>query len=409
LAFTTVTGSNGVTSLVGTSGIDVATIVTLSSNVFVGGQGANDSVDIDLAGPTYSASNYTVNGGAGDDTINFNFSPVLNSVINGDGGTGTAGNDTIAFGRNVINSAVNGGSGNDVIRGFGVNDFANYSNSTVNGNAGDDTIRVGASSATSIYGGQDTDNIRAEGNSSAVLINGNKGADTIILGIGAFTSGTLYGGNGNDTISALDVTVATTAAGVFISGDLGDDTIAGSNGIDTINGVDGADSINGGTGADVIDGGAGNDTIIGGAGADAIAAGVGNNLLVYTILTDSTLTSSTSNTGFDTISGFAASTTSAPNGDRFGVATLPTGFINKTGQDSVVADANLGNTLFLNLNNLGANNVALITITGAASFAGNYVVIDSGTGNGFNYLTDAVIKVNNLANIGANTFTQFPV
>ena len=129
----------------------------------------------------------------------------------------------------------------------------------VNGNTGDDNITVGASSTSSVYGGQGLDVISVTGNSAAMMINGNKGRDQITLGaVGAaitFT-GSVYGGNGNDTITSTNVTVAAaTSTGVFFSGDLGDDNITGTGGVDTINGGDGG-HLGGGAGADTF-GGAG--------------------------------------------------------------------------------------------------------------------------------------------------------
>ncbi len=473
MAFTTVTGSNGVTSLVGTSGVDVATVVTLTSKVLISGQGANDDINVDLFGAAPTVSAYTVNGGAGDDFIDFSdnaqgliingdggtgvagsdqitfIATVLNSVINGDGGasTGVSGNDTIQFigpDSIVINSAVNGNSGNDLITAAGLG----ISNSTVNGNAGNDVLTIGPSSGSFIYGGQDTDTITVNGNSSGTLVNGNKGSDTITVGLGfAFGAGSVYGGNGNDVIIAQNVTaangadLAATAAGVFLSGDLGDDTITGSTGIDTINGGDGNDSITAGTGADVIDGGAGNDiinggagidniiggtgndTISGGAAGDTIQGGAGNNVFVYTNLADSALGTDTSNTGFDTITGFISNTAAAgasANGDRFAVTRtavgvvpsvqIATGTFNST---TFASQETLAGTLNTALDGvvgvpgsitLAANGVSLVSITGASSFAGNYVVIDGNNAPGYDSAFDAVIKVNTLANITANTF-----
>jgi Ca2+-binding RTX toxin-like protein len=62
----------------------------------------------------------------------------------------------------------------------------------------------------------------------------------------------LYGGNGDDTINALD----------------GDDYVEGGLGDDLIDGGKGFDTLRGGRGADVLTGGAGNDVLAGGSGAD---------------------------------------------------------------------------------------------------------------------------------------------
>ncbi len=406
MAFTTVTGSNGVTSLVGTSGIDVATIVTLASNVFVGGQGANDVVTVQLATGGNVVTGYTVNGGAGDDNLTFN-SSLLGSTVNGDGGTGTAGNDLLTFNQIVINSAVAAGSGNDVITGLN-----GFNGSTVNGNAGVDIIRVGPSAASFIYGGQDTDTITIEGNSSSILVNGNKGSDTItvnpfLIAPFTFASSSIYGGAGNDTIRAAFVLPGATTPGAFLSGDLGDDTVFGTGGLDTIEGGDGADAVIGNDGADIINGGAGNDTISGGLKADVLTGGGGTNTFNYTFLLDATVDGST---GFDTITDFVANTNAVTrDGDVLDVNVLPANppfiaaFTNNT---NAFGATNLAGALTNILGGLGVDGIALVTLTPAAvgaSYAGNYIVINDGTA-GYQNTADAVIKVNTLANIGLNTF-----
>ena len=399
LAFTTVTGSNGVTSLVGTSGIDVATIVTLASNVFVGAQAANDTITVALATGGNVVTGYTVNGGAGDDAITFN-SSLLGSTVNGDGGAGTAGNDILTFNQIVINSAVATGSGNDIIVGVGFN------GSTVNGNAGVDTITVGASAASFIYGGQDTDTITITGNSSSILVNGNKGSDDITVNGGiTFASSSIYGGGGNDVIRAQAVLPGATTPGAFLSGDLGDDTVFGTGGLDTIEGGDGVDQLFGNDGSDTINGGAGNDVITGGLKADVLTGGGGTNTFNYTFLLDATVEGST---GFDTITDFVANTDAVtPNGDRLDVAILPPVFIQVFNFNTDIGGSTtLADALTAALGGLGASNVALVTITAGAagaSYAGNYIVVNNATA-GYASAQDAVIKVNTLANIGAATF-----
>jgi hypothetical protein len=180
LAFTTVTGSNGVTSLVGTSGIDTATIVTLASNVFIGGNTGNDVVTTALGTGGNNLSSYNVRMGGGDDTFTLGNS-LLNSFISLDGQTSADdGVDTFVGGGNlIINSEVVGRGGSDVFTGLALN------GSTVNGNTGDDNITLVSSSASFVYGGQGTDVITTTAGAgitySSVLINGNKGSDTITL------------------------------------------------------------------------------------------------------------------------------------------------------------------------------------------------------------------------------------
>jgi Ca2+-binding RTX toxin-like protein len=429
LAFTTVTGSNGVTSLVGTSGIDVATIVTLANKVFVGGQQANDNITVALGTGSDVVTAYTVNGGAGDDII-ISSNTVLNSIFNGDGGTGVAGNNNLTFGGLVINTEVNAGGGNDTIKFFddlsGSNVSAgdgndvvmfdgglNSSNvladsgndvitlnggllsSTVNGNAGDDTIKLNSTSSSSfVYGGQGTDSITTTANASNLLINGNKGSDSIILGAAAFASSTVYGGQGNDTIDARNVTNATggallgTAAGTILSGDLGDDSVYGTNAIDTISG------------------GEGDDTIRGSFGADLITGGTGSDVFSYVNTFEATVDGST---GFDTIIDFVANTSvAAPfNGDRFDIFNPAAGIqtFGNIGTNNGGATT-LAGALANVMGGLAVNGVGLVTLTAdaiGASYAGNYLVVNNNVG-GYQNTSDAVVKLNTLAGITAATF-----
>jgi Ca2+-binding RTX toxin-like protein len=415
LAFTTVTGSNGVTSLVGTSGIDVATIVTLANKVFVGGQQANDTILVDLSTGGDVVTAYTVNGGAGDDTIR-SFNTVLDSIFNGDGGTGVAGNDFLDFNGLLINSQVNAGGGNDTIEVFSgfnnssldagdgndvisgsnlnssnvlanngndvINLFGSLGSSTINGNAGDDSITISGTIETSfIYGGQGTDAITSSSNASNVVINGNKGSDTITLGNFTFNASTVYGGQGNDIINALTVvTASNTVAGATLSGDLGNDTVLGTNAID------------------IISGGEGNDSIRGSRGGDVITGGTGDDIFDYNMTVEATVDG---NTGFDTITDFAV-------GDRFDIFSPPAfvappqSFATNFGGATTLAGA-LTNAL----GGLAINGVALVTLTAAdatsASYAGNYLVVNNNVG-GYQNTTDAVVKLNTLAGFTAATF-----
>jgi Ca2+-binding RTX toxin-like protein len=413
LAFTTVTGSNGVTSLVGTSGIDTATIVTLASNVFVGGNTGNDVVTTALGTGGNNLSSYNVRMGGGDDTFTLG-DTLLNSFLSLDGRTlANDGNDTFTgVGNLIINSEVVGRGGNDVFTGLALN------GSTVNGNTGNDNITIGASSASFVYGGADSDVITntalAAGACSSVLINGNKGSDSITLQASGFASGSVYGGNGNDTINANLVTDAAgvallnTAAGVFISGDLGDDGITGSGGVDTINGGDGTDTLAGGAGADIINGGAGNDRITGGTQGDAQAGGAGND--IFTVANgDSVVTAGAPSTGFDSITDFAANTGAAGsiNGDRIRFTTA-------AGVTAYQQNANfvsLGVSLLADLTAsevaavgfVGADDVFGVTITGAVAWAGNYICFDQ-DGDGVVTAADEIIKLNTLGGIVLNTF-----
>lgn len=384
MAFTTVTGSSGTTSLVGTSGIDVATVVTLTDNVFIGGQESDDSITVDLAGPVFFANAFTVNGGAGSDTIRF-FDTLINSFVNGDGGTGVAGQDKLDFGV-VIGSDIRANEGNDEI------DVVTLENSNLNGNAGNDDLDIRNVSASSVYGGQGIDDIKIQfGSGSNFLVNGNKGDDTLLVN-GAYTNSSIYGGQGSDKLTAIlkdtafGPDILKSVNGAFLSGDLGDDILNGSTGIDTLNGGDGVDILVGNTGADILTG------------------GVGFDEFTYSSLAQSVLSSATSNTGFDTITDFNPNTIAPPlprNGDVINLPFTISGIFTTslTGSD---LRTSLAQTLTDNLIIFPAE-VGLVNIAGPVSFAGNYLVVNDGVA-GYNFAQDAVIKVDSFAGITTQTF-----
>lgn len=95
-----------------------------------------------------------------------------------------------------------------------------------------------------------------------VIVRGGAGND-VIIGAANAKSVTIYGDDGNDTITGG-------AAGEIIYGGAGNDTINSGSGNDTVNGGSGNDAINGGDGNDVLDGGAGDDTITRSAGDDSV-------------------------------------------------------------------------------------------------------------------------------------------
>jgi len=236
LAFTTVTGSNGITSLVGTTGRDIATLVTLDKDVFIGGNTGSDTVTLALGTGSNNASNYNVRMGGGTDTFT-QTDTLLNSFVSLDGET--LGNDDAdvfvggGAGNLIINSEIVGRGGNDTI---GQTNALLLSNSSVNGNTGNDIINVGTSSSSFVYGGQNSDTITITGTNTDMYINGNKGVDTITAA-GTFR-GTIYGGQGGDNIS-----LTSTTDGIVINGDLGNDNITGAAGDDTVNGGDDSDVI----------------------------------------------------------------------------------------------------------------------------------------------------------------------
>ena len=410
------------TSLVGTTGIDTATIVTLDSNVFIGANTGDDTITTALGTGGNNISGMNARLGGGDDAF-VQGDTILDSFISLDGETlANDGNDTFTAGgaaNLIINSEIVGRGGNDDIGATGAGLF--LSGSTVNGNTGLDDIFIDQSSASFVYGGAETDTITVEGASTAVLVNGNKGSDIITVNAVAFSGGSVYGGAGNDNI-----TMNSTTDGVLVSGDKGIDTINTAAGDDTVNGGEegdiintgaGKDTIDGGSGDDTINAGAGDDTIAGGAGddgitagagADVITGGAGSDTLVLTDLTHSVLgaaNGSDSNKGFDTISDVVWNTGAAGsrNGDMIDVTAGDGAAVDAI--QVIAAGADLGATL-ATAAGIAAGDVALVTITGVSSFSGNYVIIDDFSANdaGFDFATDAVIKVNTFAGLTTAAF-----
>ena len=83
------------------------------------------------------------------------------------------------------------------------------------------------------------------------------------------------GRDGNDTIEAVEVTVA-----VEFDGGSGNDVLVGGSGNDILEGGSGSDRLEGNGGNDSLEGEEGNDTLYGGTGADILEGGRGNDNLV---------------------------------------------------------------------------------------------------------------------------------
>ncbi len=374
MAFTTVSGSNGFTSLTGTTGVDIANIVTLNSNVVIAANTGDDNVTANPGSGDRNLEGWNVNMGGDDDTFVLGGfgNNLLNSFIQLDGATpSNDGDDTFnaANSSTIIASTLRALGGEDTLT-LGALDAA-----TINGNKGNDEIVLnGVANNSEIMGGQDIDTIDIFGSTSVTSINGNKGIDTITLFAAANVGTTVYGGQGGDTIR----TTFNTSDGLEINGDKGADNITDGAGDSTINGGEDADTINGGAGADTITGGTGDAT----------------DVFVYTTLTDSTITG---NTGFDTITDFTVAD------DDFQLSTAAT--IGATATVGLgTAAATLEATIAAaTVAFAGANDVQFVNITDSVSFAGQYVVIGSAAA-AYDNTTDAVIKVSTITGMGAGNF-----
>nr|WP_161501480.1 right-handed parallel beta-helix repeat-containing protein [Rhodopirellula sp. SM50] len=131
------------------------------------------------------------------------------------------------------------------------------------GGAGNDSIVIKGPYAVpaTIFGGDGNDTIT--GYTLADQLSGNDGNDVINGGEG---NDTIQGGSGHDKIQAG-------TGDDSIVGGTGNDTISGSHGDDRIQGEDGADELHGNNGKDTIHGGAGFDQIWGGSGNDLLSGG----------------------------------------------------------------------------------------------------------------------------------------
>jgi len=184
--------------------------------------------------------------------------------------------------------------------------------SNVGGLIGNVSIAIGAV-IENVIGGTGADTIR--GNSGANIIRGGGGADVIDGGLGSDT--VVFSGARADytitwngqvgTVSATgqasvtitnveflqfsDQTIAAApTGGLFVGGDITNETITGSalgdtlgglGGNDTINGLNGDDYLDGGSGIDVLNGGDGNDILVGGLGNDTLNGGAGIDTADY--------------------------------------------------------------------------------------------------------------------------------
>ena len=139
------------------------------------------------------------------------------------------------------------------------------------------TVKIGSASFPFPAGAVDLIRIKAlDGNDTItastklqipLLVYGGAGNDTITAGHG---DDTLDGGDGTDSITGR-------AGADRIRGGTGNDTLNGSDDNDTIDGEAGTDLIHGGNGADLIRGGADNDSLFGDNNNDQLFGGSGND------------------------------------------------------------------------------------------------------------------------------------
>ena len=169
-------------------------------------------------------------------------------------------------------------------------------------------------------------------------------------------------------------------------------------------------TLTGGAGADTLKGGSGNDTLAGGPGADLLIGGAGDDTFMFTGASASLAAN------FDTIFDFGgdpAKKLSTAEADKLNVGKKITDANFKT--ISHGSTGNLANDLAATL--LGtasgisttaiqfaAASAALVTLTGTASDAGTYVVVNNHTAAGFLAAADTVIKFQDGATVTSSSF-----
>jgi Ca2+-binding RTX toxin-like protein len=239
----TLIGNGGLDTMIGGPGNDTYTVDSTNDVVTElaneGTDTVNSSVNFSFASLP-NLENLTLTGTAATGTGN-----ALDNIITGNGSantlSGAAGNDTLDGGGGI--DTMSGGTGNDVY----VIDVSGDV-TTENANEGIDTIKstitktlVSNIEALFLQG---TSNLNATGLSTANLLRGNDGTNT------------LSGAGGTDILEGL----------------LGTDTLTNTTG-NTL--------LNGGGGVDTLTGTANNDLLIGGLGNDAITTGQGADIIVF--------------------------------------------------------------------------------------------------------------------------------
>ncbi len=298
-------------SIVGTEGDDTLDSTAFAGNLTYTGQGGNDSIlsgngnDLIYAGP----GNDTVRAGAGSDRLDGGEGADL---LDGEGGT------DILFGGD--GDSLLGGDSYDYIQATPfvalIDGGADYDEVIVQGqpfgptftltdsewNNSGNVVPVTGVEQFSMYTGVGDDTVDATGYTGFFILVDQGGSNHIAVGPGGsnvgvygsdptdrFSSSTVIGGTGADTISVLlgfnrieggggNDTITGGAGGDWIDGGADNDTITDLAGVDTIFGGDGNDSILA-TGLHLyLDGGTGNDTITSGDNADSVFGGEGDDV-----------------------------------------------------------------------------------------------------------------------------------
>ena len=251
------------------------------ADVMVGGNG-DDTYTIDNAGDTIVEAV-----GAGNDIALTSVNYTLAAGVSVDRLAATS-NAGLTLTGNALDNRLDGAAGADTLRGMDGND-------TLYGRAGNDNL-VGGNGVDTLRG-EDGDDI-LDGGAGNDLLDGGTGADTLRGGAGndiyiVDNSGDVVvetTGQGTDTINTsvdfaltnslfVERLIASSDAGLVLTGNNLANFIQGAGGNDTISGLDGIDQLYGMAGDDTISGGNSNDQVYGGAGIDTLSGDAGNDRL----------------------------------------------------------------------------------------------------------------------------------
>jgi serralysin len=168
--------------------------------------------------------------------------------------------DNVATTAETVIENVRAGAGHDTVTGnAAANSVSGGAGSDrIFGAAGNDTLDGGSATAAGNYLRGDDGNDSLVGGANFDDANGNMGADTVATGAG---EDYCVGGKDNDLLFGGDDYD-------LVYGNLGDDTCHGEAGNDIVRGGQQNDSLTGGFGDDFVSGDRGDDTMTAGAGAD---------------------------------------------------------------------------------------------------------------------------------------------